>query len=66
MTTYKVSYVITGSDDPGSIVNADRRPEIGERVKLGEKEYVIIEVLDLMPPRGEFHYIHVTCRPLQT
>jgi hypothetical protein len=65
MATYKVSYVVTGSDFPGTIANSDHRPEVGERVKLGEEEFVIIEVIDLMPARGEFHFIHATCKPVE-
>ncbi len=64
MVIYKVSYVVTGSEEPGAIANLDHRPVIGERVRLGEREFVVVEVLDLMPPRGDFHYIHVTCKPV--
>lgn len=65
MATYKVSYVVTGSEFPGTIANSDHRPEVGERVKLGEEEFVIVEVIDLMPARGEFHFIHATCKPVE-
>ncbi len=50
---------------PGTIVNLSRPPEVGEKVKLGTHVYQVIEVLNLIPPRGDFHYIHATCRPLQ-
>jgi len=39
-------------------------PKTGERVQLGGQTFEIIEVLELVPPRGDFHYIHVTCRPI--
>ena len=65
MATYKVSYVVTGSDFPGTISNSDHRPEIGERVKLGDEEFIVIEVIDLMPSRGDFHFIHATCKPAE-
>lgn len=64
MTIYKVSYVISGSDHPGAIYNQDQRPEPGDTVYLGNLKVEIIEVLDLVPPRGDFHYLHATCRPV--
>ena len=60
MAVYKVSYVVVGSDHPGAIVNRDHAPYLGERITLGEHQFEVIEVLNLMPPRGDFHYIHAT------
>ena len=65
MEIYKVSYVVIGSDHPGTIVNRSERPYVGEFVKLGTDTFEIIEVLDLLPPRGNFHYIHVTCKQIK-
>jgi len=65
MAIYKVSFVIVGSNDPGAILNMSRAPVVGERVKLGGKTYQVVEVLNLIPPRGEFHYIHVTCKSVK-
>ncbi|MEW6717760.1 MAG: hypothetical protein AB1345_09680 [Chloroflexota bacterium] len=65
MAVYKVSYVITGKNHPGAIVNRDTRPEVGDKITLGEEDFVVVEVVDLMPPRGDFHFIHATCRPLE-
>jgi hypothetical protein len=31
---------------------------------LGNEEYEIIDVAELMPPRGDFAYLHATCRPV--
>jgi hypothetical protein len=62
---YKISYVIAGGKHPGAIVNSNHRPEIGELVNLGNQVFEIIEVLDLMPSRGNFHYLHVTCKWLE-
>jgi hypothetical protein len=64
MAIYKVSYVIIGIDHPGVILNQEKMPLKGERVQLGNAYFEVTEVLELVPPRGEFHYIHVTCRPL--
>ena len=63
MAIYKVSYVIIGRAHPGTIVNLDHRPELGEQVSLGDEDFIVVEVIDLMPPRGDFHFIHATCRP---
>lgn len=64
MAIYKVSYVIIGRSHPGTIVNLDHRPELGEVVNLGDEEFKVVEVIDLMPPRGEFHFIHATCKQI--
>ena len=59
---YKVSYVTTDADHPGAIANVDKPPKIGEKVNLGKETFEIIEVVELMPPRGEFSFLHATCR----
>lgn len=63
MAVYKVSYVITGSEHPGAILNKKDAPKVGDSIKLGDEIFEVIEVIELMPPRGEFHYMHATCRP---
>ncbi len=63
---YKVSYVVLGSGEhTGTIVNQETSPEIGDRVELNGQTYEVVEVLELMPPRGEFGYYHATCQPMQ-
>ena len=64
MATYKVSYVVVGNDDPGTILNQDEPPKTGERVKLRNRFFEVVEVFELVPPRGNFHYMHATCKPL--
>lgn len=64
MAIYKVSYVIIGNDNPGTILSQEHIPREGEQITLGNDVFEVLEVSELMPPRGEFHYIHVTCRPL--
>lgn len=59
---YKVSYVVLGGEHPGAIANTDTPPQVGDRVQLGEKTFEIIEVLELTPPRGEFCFLHATCK----
>jgi hypothetical protein len=63
MAVYKVSVVVTKSDHPGAIVNLKVAPEVGKSLSLGNEEFTIVEVLELMPPRGDFHFLHVTCIP---
>ena len=63
---YKVSYVVQGGDHPGAIVNEDEKPEVGQRVTLGDKDFEVIEVVDLMPARGDFSFLHVTVKSIDT
>jgi len=65
MAVWKVSYVVRGSDQPGGIINLDHAPKVGESLQIGEQRFNIIEVLELIPPRRAFHYVHVTCEPEQ-
>jgi len=62
---YKVSYVVTDKPHPGEIVNLDTPPRVGDHIQLGNETFEITEVIDLIPPRGDFAYLHVTCRSLQ-
>ncbi len=61
---YKVSYVGVGGRHPGAIVNQDVPPRLGEVVRLGGERFEVVEVADLIPPQGDFAYLHVTLRPL--
>ncbi len=61
---YKVSYVVTGSEHPGAIINMDAEPEIGEEVVFDGRVFEILEVMELMPPVGNFGFLHATCRYL--
>ncbi|MCC6905854.1 MAG: hypothetical protein IT326_08440 [Anaerolineae bacterium] len=60
---YKVSYVPLDGKNPGAIANIEKPPQVGEKVVLGKVEFEIVEVMELMPPRGEFSFLHATCRP---
>jgi hypothetical protein len=66
---YKVSFVVPseskGGEHSGAIRTMEERPEEGDRVELGDKLYEIVEVLEIVPSRGEFGYLHVTCRPVK-
>ncbi|HSB66564.1 MAG TPA: hypothetical protein VLD65_08290 [Anaerolineales bacterium] len=62
MSVYKVSFVVAGSEHAGAIINRDQAPIIGEKITLGEDLFEVVEVLELMPPRDGFFYIHSTVR----
>jgi len=62
---YQVSYVVVGGGHPGTIMNQEERPEVGERVEFADQEFEIVEVLEIIPPRGDFAYLHATCRPVE-
>jgi hypothetical protein len=57
---YKVSYVVRDGSLPGGIKNETERPEIGNRVKIGRYEFEIVEIEEVMPPSGNFLYLHAT------
>lgn len=61
---YKVSFVIIGRPHPGEIVNMDTQPRVGDQVELGNEMFEITQVIELIPPRGEFAYLHATCQPV--
>ncbi len=63
--TYKVSYVVTGEDHPGAILNLDHCPEQGDNIQIGRREFKVVEVIELIPAQGEFHYLHATLQPLE-
>lgn len=63
---YKVSYVIPDHAHPGAIINQTTMPYVGEKVRLGDLWCEIVETKDLLPPHGDFAYIHVTCRAIPT
>lgn len=62
---YKVSYVIANSSHPGAIVNRESAPRLGEVVEVGGRKFEVIEITDLIPPQGEFAYLHVVLRPVK-
>ena len=62
---YKVSFVVPGRRDVGGIQNIDREPKAGDRVRIGNQTFEVVEVTELMPPRGDFAYLHATCKPVE-
>jgi hypothetical protein len=61
---YKVSYVVRDGRLPGGIKNETERPEVGKHVKIGRYEFEIIEIEEVMPPNGNFLYLHATVEPI--
>ena len=61
---YKVSFVVQGGTHPGGIQNLDERPKEGDILTLGNQQFEIVEVMEIIPPRGDFAYLHATCRPI--
>jgi hypothetical protein len=62
MMTYKVSYVVIGGEHPGAIVNEIERPHVGGKVQIGKNTFEIVEISEVMPPRGDFAFLHATVR----
>ncbi len=62
---YKVSYVVIGGEYPGAVVNQDAPPQEGDIVKLAGQRFRVVEIADLIPPQGDFAYIHAALEPLE-
>jgi hypothetical protein len=62
VTYYKVSYVVEGGKHSGAIINVDDEPHIGDQVVFDGYVFEIIELMELMPPTGDFGFLHATCR----
>lgn len=59
---YKVSYVVSDEDSPGSIRNQDTAPKPGDSVRIGDRLFIVEDVQEVMPPRGNFQYLHASVR----
>ncbi len=60
MALYKVSYVIPGRPSAGAILTRRDAPRVGEIVTLHGERYRVVEVIELLPPQGVVHFLHVT------
>jgi hypothetical protein len=65
MTIYKISIVVPGRRDIGGIQNLEQKPRVGDILLLGNDRFEIKELVELMPPRGNFVYLHAMCRLIQ-
>lgn len=64
---YTVSYVVVGGQKkyPSGMMNQHERPVVGEKVRLGDTMFEIIEVKRMLPPSDDFEFLHVTVKPLE-
>ena len=62
---YKVSYVVEGGTHAGAIINVDNEPQVGDEVVFDGRLFVITDVEELMPPMGDFGFLHAACRYLR-
>ncbi|RMH00217.1 MAG: hypothetical protein D6706_04380 [Chloroflexi bacterium] len=58
---YKVSFVVQGGKHPGAIITVEKRPQVGDEVIFNGSVFRVIEVMELMPPVGNFMFLHATC-----
>jgi hypothetical protein len=65
MMTYKVSYVVIGGEHPGAIVNEFKRPQVGDRIQIGKSTFEVVEIYEVMPPRGDFAFLHATVKHVE-
>jgi hypothetical protein len=65
VTVYKLSIVVPGRRDIGGILNLEKEPRSGDIVVLGREKYKIFDLVELMPPRGNFVYLHAVCQPAE-
>ena len=65
MMTYKVSYVVIGGEHPGAIVNEFNRPRVGDHVRIGKSDFEVVEIYEVMPPRGDFAFLHATVKSIE-
>lgn len=56
---YKVSYVVEDDSSPGILKNEENRPQIGELVHIGSRQFEIVDVAEIIPPKNDEAYILV-------
>jgi hypothetical protein len=56
----KLSIVIPEGGHAGAILDAASIPEPGDNLQLGPVTVKVLEVRELLPPRGDFRFVHVT------
>jgi hypothetical protein len=65
MAIYKVSYVVKNKSHPGGIINLDSMPNVGDVIQFGGILLEVLEIVELMPARGDFNYLHATCNIIE-
>lgn len=59
---FKVSYVVIGEEHPGAILNTEKEPRVNDVVRIGERAFRVVEVQELIPPHGDFHFLHASLK----
>ncbi len=59
---FKLSIVIPSGEHAGAIIDTPAMPNVGDRLALGNVTVEVVEVMELVPPRGDFRFVHVTGR----
>ncbi len=58
----KLSIVIPSGEHAGAIIDTPAMPNVGDRLAVGNVTVEVVEVMELLPPRGDFRFVHVTGR----
>jgi hypothetical protein len=58
----KVSIDLPGSPRAGAIIDLPAIPNVGDQVALGDSIVEVLEVMELLPPRGDFRFVHANGR----
>lgn len=61
----KLSIVIPGSVHHGAIINTNALPQVGDRLPVGDTMVEVVEIKELLPASGDFHFVHVTGREVK-
>ncbi len=63
---YRVSYMVRGKvrgkKHTGLTRDQEQAPEVGAQIEIGGDVFEIIEVQELIPPMGDFGFLHATCQ----
>ena len=66
---YRVSYMVQGlvqgKKHPGIVRDEEKMPEVGDQIQLGSTLCEVVEVAELIPPQGDYGFLHATCRVLK-
>ncbi len=64
MPRYKVSYVIPSDPGAGVILSQREAPRVGQTIHLHNKDYRVVEIIDLLPRQGPVIFLHATLEPI--
>jgi hypothetical protein len=58
----KLSIVVPGAPHSGAIFNTTVLPQVGDHLPVGDNMVEVLEIKELLPSSGSFHFVHATCR----